>query len=154
MRFSDMVDRKAEDIKAPPALPAGSYIFQVKQHPDQDEIKGKDGTNYDRLVFQCTVISAEEVDEDALADYGNVAGAPQRVTFMFNTEEGEDTKREGSLNRLKTFLTACGCFEEGMTVGEGLAASPGTQFRGEVTHRLDPNDSERVFAEINRTYAL
>ena len=154
MRFTDMLDRKAEEIKAPPSLPAGMYLFQIKQHPDQDDLKGKDGTPYDRLTFMTQVVAAEEVDEDALADYGNVVGAPMRYTFLFNTLEEETAKREGSLNRLKIFLTNCGCFEDGMTLSDALAASPGMQFRGEITHRLDPNDSERVYSEIGRTYAI
>ena len=38
-RFADMLDRKAEDIKAPPVIPIGHYLFQVRAHPENEEVK-------------------------------------------------------------------------------------------------------------------
>jgi len=151
-RFADMLDRKAEDIKAPPAVPLGHYLFQVKKHPDKEEIKAQSGIVYDRLRFQAVIVSAQEVDEDDLEAFGKVQGIPMRVDFWFNTED--DNKFEGSMDRLKRFLVALGIFEDGIDLSEALAASPGAQFLGEVTHTPDPKDSERIYSEISRTYAV
>jgi hypothetical protein len=152
-RFTDMLDRKAEDIKRPPLLPVGQYLIQVKKQPEQEETTGNDGTLYDVLRFPCAVVEAVEVDSDELEEYGKVAGAPVRIDFLFNTDPDENAKREGSLNRLKNFLMHLQCFEEGQTVAEGLAASPGSQCMAELSHRPDPNDPENFFLEVKRTYA-
>ena len=154
-RFADMLDRKAEDIKAPPVIPIGHYLFQVREHPNNEEVKSeKTGVLYDRLRFSVACVSAVEVDEDSLKDFGKVAGYRMRVDFWFNTDEDADNARESALNRLKQFILACGVdFEEGTPLSEAVAATPGTQFMGEVTHTVDARDSERVYAEISRTYA-
>lgn len=154
-RFSEMLDRRAEEIKQPPLPPVGEYLFQVKKHPETGEITSKkDGTVYDTLTFEMIVVEPLEVDADQLAEYGKVAGFTTRKQFLFNTAEGEDVARERTLNSIKMFLETLGCFEEGMQLNEGLAASPTMQCRGELTHRADPQDPNRFYAELGRTYKV
>lgn len=151
-RFSDMLDRKAEEIKQPPLLPAGEYFLMGKKHPETAEIKGRDGTIYDRITFELSVTEPAEVDEDALAEFGKVAGYTVRKQFLFNTDPEETAGQERTLNAIKNFMTACGCFQEGMTLKEGFASFPNSVCRGEITHRPDSNDPERFYVEVGRTY--
>jgi hypothetical protein len=154
MRFTEMLDRKAEEIKQPPLAPAGTYLMRCKKHPEMAEVKGKDGTLYDRVDFELSIVAPVEVDEDALAEFGKIEGYTLRRNFLFNTSPEEKTAQERTLNNIKIFLTNLGCFEEGMTLQEGFAGCAGRECIGEVTHRPDPNDPERFYAEVNRTYAV
>ena len=153
-RFSDMLDRKGEDIKAPPLLPAGEYILMGKKHPDIGEIKGKDGTIYDRVTFEMVVVEAAEVDPDALGAFGKYQGTPVRKQFLFDTSPEEEVARERTLNSIKLFLASCGIDTESGTLQSMLADFPNTQCRAELIHRPDPNDAERFYLEVGRTYAV
>jgi hypothetical protein len=154
-KFADALDRSLETIKRPPPLPIGHYVMRVVKMPDPaEEMTGKDGTTYEKLTINVQTVSAsDDVDPDELQAYGNVAGVPMRIDFIFNTED--DMKFEGSLNRLKEFMARCGVdVEESSTLGEKLAELPNTQFLGEVKHRLDPNDPNVVYNEVGRTTSL
>ncbi len=152
MRFSDMLDRKAEEIKAPPLLPPGTYEVFCKSFPDQDEHTAK-GVLYDRLTFSLSVVAPINVDEDELKEYGKVEGAPIKEAFYFTTVADEDRSREMTLNNLKAFLTALGAFEEGMTLQEGLAAAPGKSCYVDIGHRQDKENRDRFYLETQRYYS-
>ena len=151
-RFSELLDRKSEDITPPPLLPAGTYLARVRKYPDQDETTGRDGTLYDKLTFQLEVVAASEVDEDAISAFGKVAGFPLRHDFLFNTSADEERARANSENRLKNFLSALGVFPEGVSLRDALAASPGSTCLVEVGHRPDNNDPERFYTEVRRVF--
>lgn len=155
-RLADLLDRRMEEIQAPPALPQGTYLAVVKRQPEQDELtSNKDGTLYDVLRFQLEVISAEEVEPELLDSFGKVAGVTLRQDFMFTTAPDEDVKRKSTLNRLKRFLLDLGASEDDDTaLNEALAASVGCQIMVEVSHRANPNDPDQVFAQIERTWAV
>jgi hypothetical protein len=96
----------------------------------------------------------DDVDPDDLEAYGNVASAPFRIDFIFNTDPEEKSKFEGTLNRLKGFMKNCGVDADSGRLKERLAELPNTQFIVEIKHRMDPNDSEAVYIDIGRTAAL
>lgn len=153
MRFSDALDRKLEEINRPPNLPVGHYIWTISKHPETDELESqRTGKTFDRLTFNLTCVSAsDDVDPDELEAYGNVAGAMNRKTFLFDTDPEEKAGFERSLFDVKRFLTNCGVDADSMGLSEALAASVGTQFLGELTHRPDPNDSEIIYTEVRKT---
>ena len=153
MKFSEALDRQLEEIKTPPPLPVGHYIWQISKHPEITEFEGRDGTAYERLTFPLTCIEpGDDVDPDELAEYGNVQGAFNRKAFLITNGTEADVER--GLAQIKGFLKRIGIDEEGMTLSEALAASVGTQFLGEVTHRPDKNDPEVIYAEVGRVAAL
>lgn len=153
-KFADLMDRKAEDIKQPPLLPAGTYLAMVKKYPDVNELKSDKG-QFERITFEMEVVSPYEVDEDAIAEFGTVQGIPFRLDFILNNGEDADAARarESTLNRIKTFLTNLGVFSEGMSLGEGFVAAVSAACLVEIGHRPDPNDSERFYLDPKRTYA-
>jgi hypothetical protein len=152
-KFSDLLDRKAEEIKQPPLLPAGIYQAMVKKYPEVNELRSDKG-QFERLTFSLEIIAPNEVDEDAIAEFGTVQGYPIRHDFIINNGEDADAARarEGTLNRIKSFLTDLGAFSEGMTLQEGLVASVSSSCLVEIGHRPDPNDPERFYTEVKRTY--
>jgi hypothetical protein len=152
MRFSDALDRSLEEIKRPPNLPIGHYIWQIEKHPDMDEFtSSRTGDPFERITFNLICAGAsDDVDTDLLAEYGNPAGARNRKTFMFSNNEEEKASFDRSMFNLRRFLGHCGV-DEGLSIGEALAASVGQQFLGELTHRPDPNDTEIIYTEIGKT---
>lgn len=151
-RFSDALNRQMEDIKRPPPLPLGHYIFSIPKMPSPPEPMQSSKGSYEKLTVNCVVVSAgDDVDPDELRDYGNVAGQPMRIDFIFNNDPDEAAKFEGTLNRLKTFMGHCGVDTSAGNLGEKLTELVGCQFLGEVGHRPDPNDAMVVYAEIKRT---
>lgn len=153
MKFSDALDRKLEEIKRPPNPPTGHYTWTVSKHPDIEEnLETRDGRTYDRVTFQCQIVSpSDDVDEDELAEFGNVQGAMSRKQFLFFHGEDDKAAFERSMFNLKRFLGHCGVEADDMPMSEALAASVNCQFLGELTHRPDPNDPEVIYAELGRT---
>lgn len=149
-KFADALDRSAETIKRPPPLPLGHYIFQVTKMPDPPvEMDTKVGP-MEKLTVLCQAVAPhDDVDPDELAEFGQVQGVPARIDFLFSSED--KNKFEGTMNRLKNFCEHCGVDVSQGTVGMWLTELPNAQFLGEIGHRLDPNDSEVVYAEIKRT---
>lgn len=151
MDFKSSLDRHLEEVERPPILPLGHYIWNITKHPSNDPLTGKDGTPYTKLTFHLGCISAhDDVDEDELSAYGNCNGAYGKLDFLFNEAEGEERKFEETLFRVKTFLEACGIDMKGKSTGEALAESVGASFLGEVKHRPDPNNPDRIYEEIGR----
>lgn len=152
MKFSSALDRKLEEIKRPPNLPVGHYVWQVMKHPEIDSFESRNnGNTYERVTFQLQCVEAsDDVDSDDLAEYGNVAGAVQRKTFLFSNSDDEKAAFDRSMFNLRRFLGHLGV-DEGISLSEAFAASIGGRCLGEITHRPDPNDPEVIYAEVGRT---
>lgn len=156
-KFTDALDRSAEEIKRPPVLPVGHYIWQIDKFPDVEEFtSSRTGDTFERLTFLMTCLSAhDDVDPDELDSFGNVSGQKNRKVFLFNTTDGKEVDYERSEYNLKRFLVDhCGVDEEGKTLGQLLEDAVGAQFLGEIKHRPDPDDPEIVYAEVGRTSAV
>ena len=151
-RFADALDRSMETIKRPPPLPLGHYIMTVPKMPSAPEQMNSTKGDYEKLTINVQIVGAsDDVDPDELADFGNVAGTPLRIDFIFNNDPAESQKFEGTLNRLKTFMGHCGVDTSEGSLGEKLSELVGAQFLGEVKHRTDPNDPEIIYNEVGRT---
>ena len=147
--FDELLDRTAETIKEPPLLPPGTYVLQVKALPEETETD-----DWSIIQFQLIVVSVDSADEDAIEAYGKVAGTPTRQAFMFSKAEDDSRGREQSLNRLKTFVQNCGIDTDGMTMREAVAQTPGTQLLGEISHRPDKNDPDKIYLNLDKTHSL
>ena len=151
MKFSDALDRKLEDIKRPPNPPTGHYIWQIVKHPDIDEFTSRAGDDFESILFQVACVSpCDDVDPDELKEYGSLNGYRNRKKFLFADSEIDQANFDRSLFNLRRFLGHCGVDEE-LSMTEALAASVGTQFMGELTHRPDPQDTEVIYAEVGTT---
>lgn len=153
-RFTDALNRNMEDIKRPPPLPIGHYVMTITKMPDAPEPLNSSKGDYEKLTINCQTVSAtDDVDPDELEEYGNPAGVPLRIDFIFNNDPAEEAKFEGTLNRLKEFMQKCGVDASSGSLGEKLSELVGAQFIGEVKQRPDPNDSNVLYNEIGKTTA-
>jgi hypothetical protein len=148
-RFADALNRAAETIKRPPPLPVGTYNFRVTKTPDPaTSIDTKVG-KMEKLTVNVAVVEAIEVDDDEIAEFGDVANQPSRLDFLFS--EVDENAFERTLNRFKMFCEHCGIDVKSGTMGSWMQELANAQFGGEVGHRIDPQDDTNVYAEIKRT---
>lgn len=149
-KFSDLLDRKAEEIKRPPNLPEGHYIWQVMKHPELSERADKEGNKLEVLTFTCACVApSDDVDPDEVEAYGDVTKAVCRKDFLFNN--GDDAGMARTEFQLRQFLEALG-LDLSKAIQELLVDSVNGQFTGELAHRPDKNDPEIVYQEIKRTF--
>lgn len=149
--FSKMMDRKVEEIKRPPNLPIGHYIFQVMKHPDISEFTSRDGIPFERLTFLVSPVSPlEDVDQGELDAYGDYAKTQVRKQFLIADSDADQTGHDRGMFNLRRFLEHCG-IDGDTSLGEAIAATVNAQFVGELTHRPDNEDPEVVYQEIGRT---
>lgn len=148
VNFADALNTKLEDIERPPLLPAGTYVWRITKS-EQGEVTGKDGTEYATLNFFCSCVAPQAVDEEALAEFGNPVGAPNRVSFMFNTADA--AKFKNTEYRLRTFLGDHLGVDMTMTLKEAIAAATNQQFLGEIKWEPSRNNPDETYANISRT---
>lgn len=146
--FSKLADKKLEEVERPPLAPIGHYRFKVAKMPEMDV---NPDSEWYIIEFQCQALEAlDDVDPDALAEYGKVTNIQLRKTFMCDRED--EKAADQMLFNVKRFLIDhLGCADESMSLKEALAQSPGAEFTGQVVHKQDKNDKELFHANLGRT---
>lgn len=144
--FTDALDKNFDDIERPKNLPVGNYIWVVEKQPAFE--KAKDGS-YEFLDFQLKCVApSDDVDPDALREFGDTSNVRQRLRFIFSTTEKNDYDR--ALFNLKRFLEEH-LQVEAANIKEALAKSVGHQCMAEVSWQPDKNDPEVIYTNIRRT---
>lgn len=151
MNFRDAMNTKLEDIPVPPLAPVGIYRFRISKQPSIDSFS--DG-KYDAITFPVQAQEAVTVDADELAEFGAVTSINLQVRFMFNTDPAEEANNARAMDRLRNFLTKHLGLKAGLSVNEAIAEALGAEFLGEIGHRPDRQDPEKVYAEIRKTMPL
>lgn len=148
LRFSEVANKKLDDIERPPLPPVGEYIFLVTKIPTITEgVKDQ----WDVVEYQVKAISAlESVDPDAIAAYGNVTGITNRVSFMFDiTDPAKFAQAE--YNHKRFLQEHLKCSDESMGLKEAMNAAVNCQFTGTIKWAPDKNDPEVYHANISKT---
>ncbi len=152
--FNKALETKASEVKAVPIPPTGHYIFQVTGVPaivtDQ---------RWQRVDINVRAVSvyedANDVDSDELSAYGKVTSITNRVSFMFDSEEGTETDLIRFQNQVKRFCADHLKIEgaEDMSLKQMLNAAVNKRFVGQIVHKADKRDStgETMQANISRT---
>lgn len=150
VNFADALNTKAGSIERPPLIPVGTYIAIVSKMPSMESIS--DG-KWDVLDFQLRLQQPQDdVDQDALADYGGLG--PQSVLrhrFMFSKDDEAAFKR--TLFNLKRFLL------DHLKIDGGddtplkvlIDQSVNMQCLVYVKWRADKNDTELFYNEVGKT---
>lgn len=141
--FASILDESPDEVKAPPALPAGTYLAVV-QGPVEYGKSDKKGTEYSGFAFR--IVSAEDdVNSDDLAAIGGCEGKIVKRKY-WHTED--------SIFMLDQFHSDCGIdlkvpASRRARNEECINASVGVV----IKHRSS-DDGSRIFAEVARTLAL
>lgn len=152
--FSDALNRRAEDIRRPPPPPLGHYVMRVSKVVSPAEAINTQNFQGKKLTIPVALVSAtEDVDEDLLAEFGNITGVNLKLDFLFNEAVGEEMKFEGTLNRLKEFCEKCGVDLSEGSLAEWLEQLSNMQFIGELRHRMNKDNPEEIYPEIGATTA-
>jgi len=147
--FNALLDRPAEDFKAPVPLPVGGYIATLGQ-PKYEKTQGKDGKEGTPYVEFPVVFSEPlpDVDQEALAaSLGEraITDVPQKVTYYLT---------ENAMYRLTEFLRDHVGIEAGIPVREQIQQAVGGQFVAVIDHTISKKDGKTVYANIASTAAV
>jgi hypothetical protein len=147
--FSDILSRDTATIAAPKPMPIGTYLGSVKGVPEYKE-RG------DFLVLEFSLVCLapqSDVDETALAEFGNVTGKVLTHSFFFSKVDKESSEK--GLNEVTKFMhETLGIPKEGRTVQEMITDAPGHQLYFSVKWDLDKNDPTRIYARVKTTAAV
>lgn len=135
--WEDLLSKKADDVKEPTPLPVGPYRMEVE---DNELVTStQKGTPGIQVMFKI-IEALDGVDEDALAEVGDISKKSVRDTFWITPD---------SEYRFIEFVKKCGVETEGKTLGELIPEIKGQEVVGVVSHRTanDPNDT-RIFTEV------
>lgn len=134
--FTSLLDKRLDDVEAPALLPQGSYIMTIAGYRTGESAKKK--TPY--VEFDLKISSAmDDVDQEELAKVKNLQDKTLKTQFYLN---------EDALFRLKDFCKKTGVPTEGKSFTEILSEIAGAQLIGIVNHRVNPENTDQVFAEV------
>lgn len=134
--FTSLLEKKLDDVEAPALLPQGSYIMTVAGYRTGESAKKK--TPY--VEFDLKISSAmDDVDQEELAKVKNLQDKTLKTQFYLN---------EDALFRLKDFCKKTGVPTEGKSFTEILSEIAGAQLIGIVNHKVNPENTDQVFAEV------
>ena len=134
--FTSLLEKRLDDVEAPALLPQGSYIMTVAGYRTGESAKKK--TPY--VEFDLKISSAmDDVDQEELAKVKNLQDKTLKTQFYLN---------EDALFRLKDFCKKTGVPTEGKSFTEILSEIAGAQLIGIVNHRVNPENTDQVFAEV------
>jgi len=153
--FNKALDVKASEVKAVPVPPVGHYVWQITGIGEINQ----DNETWDMINIPCQAVSvfedADDVDREALVEYGKVTSIRNRVSFMFNKKEGTEAELIGVQNRVKRFCVDVLKIEggENMSLRELLSSVKNKRFIAPITHSLDKRDpsGETMQANIGKT---
>lgn len=134
--FTSLLEKRLDDVEAPALLPQGSYIMTIAGYRTGESAKKK--TPY--VEFDLKISSAmDNVDQEELAKVKNLQDKTLKTQFYLN---------EDALFRLKDFCKKTGVPTEGKSFTEILSEIAGAQLIGIVNHRVNPENTDQVFAEV------
>jgi hypothetical protein len=145
LKFTDALTKDAAEIERPPLMPVGTYRWMVEKVPEiQENVKDQ----WDIVNYPVRCVGAEDdVDPDALREFGSLNNVRQRVPFLFDkTDEAAFAKTEYAHKRfLEDTLRA-----EGTTIKELMSNAVNKQFLGAIRWKADRDNPELQYANIGK----
>ena len=144
--FKKLLSKPVDDIKRPPALPAGTYLGNVVGHkyresPWKDKVTGEPEA---QVEFSIRISGWEADVDDAEANAANAKG--KLVTATFSIDDGREWP-------LKMFLDALGVATSGQTLDSTIPQTTNASVMFTVTQRVDKNDPSRIFNDTRNVRA-
>jgi len=136
--FSDVLNKKLDNVEKPKPLPIGTYFAVINGAP---EIKPRGQNNTLAAEFKFKILQADEdVDAEALAEMGGIKDRELRFTLWLT---------EDALWRAKQFVENCGVDDTGMSVSQALQACVGMSAKVKVKH-VPSQDGQELYANIDK----
>lgn len=137
--FEDILNKKASEIKPPPAYPVGTYHCLVDGPPTPGKSSQK---QTDFLQFKLKILSPmQDVDAQQAAEQQIVGKMIQNEYYI----------TDATAWRIKEFLVDHLGIEEGdKSLKELVAESPGKQVLAKLRHELS-QDGKRVYHRVDST---
>lgn len=137
--FGSVLDKPSNEIERPRPAPQGSYLCTINGMPRFDK-SAKKQTEF--VEFSLRPIQAmEDVDEDALKEWGGLADKTFKHTFYLT---------ENSVYRLKEFLIQDLEIDEQDTLRPMIDETPGKQCLVTIKHTAS-DDGKSVYANVAST---
>jgi len=138
--FQSILGESPTEVVRPPIMPEGTYLCVVGDWDRGESSKKK--TPF--VKFNLKPISAmEDVDEEKLAALDGLEGKRLSITFYTTPD---------AIFMLDEFHQNCGIdMTDGTSRLERCDEVKNAQVLAVVSHRIDDNDKDRVFAEVRRT---
>ncbi len=144
--FSSILDTPRSEIERPRPMPVGQYICVIQGQPRFDKSTKKQ-TEF--VEFTLKFNEAVEVNEDALETWLEKPDGSKKL-LQEQTIKSTYYLTESAKWRLNEFLTHCGIEENGESLAQAIAETPGKAVM--VTIKHEPSqDGSAVFARVTDT---
>lgn len=140
--FGSILDRPASEVKRPPPMPTGTYVWLVKGLPEHGT-SSKKGTPQVKFNLQC-MQPLDDVDPELLAEAGGHQDKMAEKIFYI-TEKSAFMLTEFLVNDLQ--------LDGDLPSRQLIDMSPGKQFLGAVKHTPSA-DGKGIRWEIGQTAPL
>lgn len=149
--FKSIANKKPTEIEKVPLPPVGTYEWQIMKVPDIRDVKSDKG-EWEAVEFSVRAVAP--MDNVDMSDYkGKLDSIMNRVSFMF--DKNDEVNFQKTENRLKKFLQEhVKCWDDDMSLSEGLNAAVGGHFLGDLTWAPDKNSPGDFNANIGKTAPL
>lgn len=151
MDFNQVLKTKVAEVERPPLVPHGTYIGAVSKVPTPRDLSGPNFSG-NVVDFNIKLLQAQEdVDADALREFGSLKSAMVQHSFMFNKDD--DNAFQRTLFNLRRFLedTLKIDMSDGKDISQALNESVNRQFLVEIKWEPDKNDKEVMYARVKKT---
>lgn len=144
--FTDILNKKADDIEKPPLPPQGTYRFRVTKVPEFKEVGNGE---WDMVIIP--VVAVEAMDNVDLDGYnGDVSNIRLSKTFLFS--KNDEVGFAQTQYQFRQFLEHhAGVLENNMKIEEALNKLVGAEFLGDVVWREDNRNEGEFIANIAKT---
>jgi hypothetical protein len=147
VNFDSILDKKVEDIEAPPALPSGTYRGVISGPPSEEKPFEDPNTGETVPVYSISFAYLEPmggVDIDLL----NKAGGLHRKDGKPKEGRMKYYAREDELHKIKKLLKSCGV--NAPTLRAGFLELAGKEVLADVAAVQSQNDPDEWFNRVNR----
>lgn len=138
--FNELLSMSADEAVKPPPMPAGSYIFIVKDYETVESSQKKTPG----IQFTATPVEPlDDVDTELLPE--NYRDRKMNVTHWIT---------ENAMWRLREFLEHCGLEVEGRAFTDLIPEAVNQQFVGHVVQEPSTKNPKEVVSYIDSTAAV
>jgi len=137
--MEELMKQKLADAEPPKLLPVGNYVFELVS---SDLGANRDATWEWRDIRAKVVEPCDDVDPDALEEYGSVVGRGCSLRFLWPTDDESDNDRVAAQNRMIRFSEHLGLADDKKTLEQIFSEAKGSTFIGQVEHRERTDDPE------------